>query len=106
MATTEKRTVTPCWPEDKLEQGQAGRPPSMSGFSRAGIAAEAGVNVESVTKAVRETRLDDGSPYAVVRYIARARAVSLREQGIDVDAGLALLDALEERSRVRTGRRS
>jgi hypothetical protein len=106
MATeTEKRSVKPCWPEDRLDRGQSGRPPSMAGYSRAGIAAEAGVNVESVTKAVREGRLDDASPYATVRYIARSRASSLRDAGVDVDAGLALLDALEERSKARTGGR-
>jgi hypothetical protein len=75
----------------------------MAGYSRAGVAAEAGVEVESVTKAVREDRLDFTSPYDVVRYIAKANARELREKdGVDVEAGLELLDALAQRSKVRT----
>lgn len=81
-----------------------GRPCSMVGYSRAGVAAEAGVSPKGLGEAIRTRRLDESSPYQVVGYIAHRRRVRLRDEfGVDVQAlehGLAALEAI---SRERLG---
>lgn len=95
---TQRRTVAPCWPEDRLEQGGAGRgrPTTAHGYSRAGIAAEAGVTAKTVGAAARSGKLLEASPYSVVAYVARARARELLDQvDVDADTLLAALRVLE-----------
>lgn len=99
--TTQRRWVRPCWPEDRLEGGGSGRPPSMSGYSRAGIAAEAGLVTDSISVAVREGRLDDADPYDVIRWIMRQRITELRADGLPVDEAITVLGAMSERSKAR-----
>lgn len=102
MAETERRHITPAWPEDRLppgsEDAKPGRPCSMVGYSRAGIAAEAGVAIKNLSEAVRLGRVDDSSLYQVVAYIAHRHRVRLRDEfGVDTKAlehGLAVLEAI------------
>lgn len=51
----------------------------MSGYSRAGIAAEAGVTAREVTQAVRRGELDDSAPYQVVSWILEQRGPVLEQ---------------------------
>lgn len=94
--------MTPCFPEDVLD-GSLGRGYRAHAYTRAGIAAEAGVEAASLRKAASEGRLDDSTPYSAIAYIARRRRADLAARGVDVEAGLAMLDELGKLSRERVG---
>lgn len=77
----------------------------MSGYSRAGIAAEAGVTAREVTQAVRRGELDDSAPYQVISWIIRQRGPELEQlAGVtarELKAALKVLAVLASRSASR-----
>ena len=112
--STERRYIHPAWSEDTLgafHQRQrvrgkkGGRPPTMVGYSRAGVAAEAGVLVTSLSETIRLGRVDERSPYQVVGYIANRKRKRLRREfGVDVENLQRALLVLEALSLERQGK--